>query len=229
MLPSIFTTSLHYTPKSERDSTSPATFKIKTFPYHFLSLFQLTNDIKKIDGVFSDSVERALLEHCIEDFSNVTDKDGNRPSISEVIDILPFDIVQDLLDFIFEIGMYNNEWLNILDSSLHSILNPRFSDESWDCNTCQRRRMDRSRNCPFLPVEDHDIHISYPVYGGVVKVCPIGTADPSVTSKAVEAYRYRKQALLPEEGGIRNQTVFFMIASQRVEEIKNYYESQEEK
>ena len=79
-----------------------------------------------------------------------------------------------------------------------------------------------------IDLDDVETNVS----GGRLKIELNGTRhnniDVEVTNSAVEAYKYRKQALLPEEGGIRNQTVFFMTASQKVEEIKNYYDSQEQ-
>lgn len=228
MLPAVFHTALWYIPESQRNEPSPAEFLIQTFPYHFLSLFQLSNDIKQLDGVSSNPIERSILEHCIVDYRNVTNGTEEKLSILEMLSVLPLDITNDLLKFIFKISMYDDEFNKVLENSIHSIMNPRFQDESWNCSVCQARRLDRGRNCPFLPKEGHDRHITYPVYGGVITECPIGKVNVSVTNKAVEAFRYRKQALLPEEGGIRNQTVFFMIASQKVEEIKNYYENQEQ-
>ena len=228
MLPAVFHTALWYTPESERTSSAPAEFLIQTFPYHFLSLFQLSSSIKSLPGVSSNPIERSILEYCITDYRNVIGKDGVQLSITDLLDVLPLAITNDLLNFIFSVSMYDDKFSSILTNSLHSILNPRFQDETWSCANCQRRKLDRGRNCPFLPKETHDKHVTYPTYAGVMTECPIGNIDATVTNSAIEAYKYRKQALLPEEGGIRNQTVFFMVASQQVEEIKNYYDNQEE-
>lgn len=228
MLPAVFHTSLWYTPESERNDSAPAEFLIQTFPYHFLSLFQLSSDIKKLPGVSANPIERSILEYCIIDYRNVGTAEETDLSIPDLVNVLPLEIANDILKFIFSVSMYDAEFSKVLETSIHSVLNPRFQDESWNCANCQRRKLDRGRNCPFLPKEDHDRHITYPTYAGVMTECPIGTVDVSVTNHALEAYKYRKQALLPEEGGIRNQTVFFMIASQKVEDIKNYYDSQEQ-
>jgi len=226
MLPVLFHTSVWYTPEAERGSSSPAQFLIRTFPYHFLHLLQISSFVSKLEGVRSDSIEYSIITHCIVDYRNVFDASGGIPKKEELLAILPASIVTDLLGFILKIGMYNQEFISKLEDSLHAVSNPRFQDESWNCKTCQKRRLDRQRNCPFLPKEDHDSLVTYPTHSGITTICPIGNADISLVNMAIEARNYKSQALLPEDGGIRNQTVFFMIASQKVDEITNFYEQQ---
>lgn len=225
MLPTLFHTSLWYTPKSQRDDDSPAEFLIQTFPYHFLSVFQLSGSVAKIDGVHNNTIERTILEYCVLDHKNVSSPDGTFINPKDLVKVLPLEIINELLTFIFEISMYTDDFLSEMENSIYSVYNPRFQDESWGCDYCQERKLDRQRNCPFLPKEDHDPHITYPTHSGTVRECPMGNINVLLTNKAVEAHRYREQSLLPEDGGIRNQTVFFMIASQKVMEISNYYEN----
>lgn len=227
MLPAIFHTSLWYTPESQRQSSSPAEFLIKTFPYHFLSAFKLSEDISKLEGVHLNTIERSIFEYCVIDFHNVTDANGLPVATEDLIKVLPTEIINDILGFIFSTSMYNASFVDSLSSSLYTLYNPRFAGESWQCSYCQRRKLDEQRNCPFLPTEGHDSQITYPTVDGVVTQCPIGTVDKPLADKALEAYVYRDQALLPEDGGIRNQTVFFMLASQKVKEVVNYYSEQE--
>lgn len=224
MLPTLFETSLWFTPKSQREESAPAEFLVRTFPYHFLSTFQLAETISSIDGVHSNTIERAIFEYCVIDYNNIYNSDGTTIEISQLIKVLPSAIVNELLEFIFSIAMYTEEFTQALTNSLYTLYNPRFHGESWNCTVCQARRLDRQRNCPFLPKEDHDPQVNYPTYSGIVLECPIGSIDTLITNKAIEAYKYREQSLLPEDGGIRNQTLFFMLASQKVEEISNYYE-----
>jgi len=229
MLPAIFHTSLWFTPESQRDEELPAEFLIQTFPYHFLSAFQLQSSIDKLDGVYTNTIERTILNHCILDFRNVTDTTGATLTAQEALTILPNEVIMELLVFVFEIAMYSDGFSNEVKSSVYAALDPRFSDQSWDCETCQTRKLDRQRNCPYLDKETHDRSTTYPTHAGTVMECPIGNIDRTVCNKAIEAFNYRKQGILPEDGGIRNQTVFFMLASQEVENIKNYYEEQESK
>lgn len=228
MLPTLFETSLWFTPKLQREEAAPAEFLIRTFPYHFLSTFQLSDYISKLDGVHTNTIERAIFEYCIVDFNNVTDSNGNKVEISQLIKVLPLAITNELLEFIFSISMYTDEFVEILENSLYTLYNPRFQDPSWKCSMCQARKLDKQRNCPFLSKEDHDPRVSYPTHSGVSLVCPMGNIDSLVINKALEAYGYKDKSLLPEDGGIRNQTLFFMLASQKVEEISNYYERKRE-
>ena len=229
MLPAIFHTSLYFTPESQREEERPAEFLIRTFPYHYLSAFQLSRAIQNLEGVYTNTIERTILEHCVLDFKNITDADGQILSTKDTLSILPNDIVNELLSFIFDIAMYSDDFLKVLRSSLHVVMDPRFSGESWTCQTCQARGLDKQRNCPFLAKEEHDPHITYPTYSGTVIECPVGHVDKLISNKAVEAFNYRSQGMLPEDGGIRNQTVFFMTASQEMENIRSYYEEQEVK
>jgi len=229
MLPSIFHTSLWFTPESQRNEENPAEFLIRTFPYHYLSTFKLSSEIAKLEGVYTGTIERTILEHCVVDFRNVVDASGRILTVNETLKILPVSIINELLIFIFSIAMYDDKFISTLKSSLHVHMDPRFSDESWKCTTCQKRRLDRQRNCPYLPKEEHDSHITYPTMDGVVTECPVGKVDFIVTNNAIEAFNYRTNGMLPEDGGIRNQTVFFMLASQEVENIRNYFQEKERK
>jgi len=228
MLPAIFHTELWYTPEAQRGDTSPAEFLIRTFPYHFLSTYHLSDEISKLSGVHSNSIERTLFEYCIVDYRNIIDAKGLPVKPKDIISVLPAEMVGELLEFIFKISMYTPESIATLSTSLYTQHNPRFSDKSWNCETCQSRKLDRLRNCPFLNKEGYSPDIRYDTIDGVSTVCPIGLVDTLMSNRAMEAYIFRNQSLLPEDGGIRNQTVFFIVASQKMSEVAKYYEGQSE-
>ena len=71
-----------------------------------------------------------------------------------------------------------SEQLNELDAVLSIIFSKQLSDESWNCATCQEKKLDYNRACGYLPEDKRDPNPILPRIGSkVYKVCPISTVD----------------------------------------------------
>ena len=136
------------------------------------------------------------------------------PSLNIVVEQLPSKDVVYLYRKLQEISMVSNEQLQELGKMLDIRFNPMFSGESWDCTVCQEKGLDYSRACGLLPKEKRDPKPVLPrVNGMLCTECPIATIDNYVVSQAVMAYTLFDAGVLPEAGGVGNQTEWFVRAS----------------
>lgn len=214
-----FNTPLWYTLDSERDSLTPTRFLLNPLPYRVYS--QMSNYQELPDGIEAQQLHELILEQSIvatENLLGVTDT----PIWSS---IMSKDIQDELLHTIVSLYTPNVAFYDTLAITLDLSINPKFSDPSWNCKVCQERKLDTQRNCPFLdPEEYHEDTYSLQVLDEMVRVCPMNKKDNNILQQAFEARNIRTNNTLPEVGGIGDQTVFFVVASQKVEAVIKHYE-----
>jgi len=214
MIYSNFYTNFWYIPQLERDSVRPARFLIQSPSFKLYTLIAMSYDT---DGVIPEFIDHLLLDHCIVGMENVDGLD--RPSE------LPLDIQQDLLQKLMELFYPNQEFYSKLDISLDLFMDSKFQGETWSCQKCQERRLDRQRNCPYLDkAEYYEDNYRLIVGDTTYTECPIPLKDNLLVGKVMEAYRIAEATQLPEVGAYGNQPVFWAIASQRMKEKVSHYE-----
>ena len=136
------------------------------------------------------------------------------PSIDAFANQIPNDDVKYLYDRLIEVSIVSREQLDELEKMLDVQFNPQFSEDSWNCTICQKKKLDYSRGCGYLPENKRDPDPILPrIAGKVVKQCPISTLDPYVTNQASMANNLMDAGLMPEDGGLGNQTEWFIRAA----------------
>lgn len=110
--------------------------------------------------------------------------------------------------------MPTEEQYNALSESLTIQLDERFQDDNWNCETCKKRKLDTQRACLFLPEEQRTAPFRLKLKGKDYLNCPLSTIDTKIVHQASIAYTLYRDGFLPEEGGIGNQTVWFVKAAQ---------------
>lgn len=210
MLYSNFREGFWYTPQSQREELlTPARFFIKPLPY---KIFSLLNDHQELgQGLSRDNTYERILDIAIVDYDNIIN-----PTDSNWWGILPEDLRNELIATILESSMPSADFLNKLDINIELTINKRFQDESWDCAKCQSRNMHYQRNCPYLPSEEHEDTFSIRVLDNVYRVCPMSIKDQQLIRSAFEAKNLRDMHGLPLEGSIGEQSIFFVVVSQRL-------------
>ena len=216
MVYSNFFTQVWYTPQSERESVQPSTFLLKSPSYKFYSQIGYYN--KFPEGVIEESLDSSLLEHCLIDAFNV--KNYEKPSD------LPPEVQQELIDAIVELFYPQEDFFSILDFTLTLSLDPKFTNGSWDCKTCQEKRLDKQRNCPFLDKEEyHEDSFKILVGDDLYSVCPMNKKDDLLLSLSIEAYKILDSGFLPTVGGYGEQPLLFCLTSRAVKDKLRYYEN----
>jgi len=133
------------------------------------------------------------------------------PSIASFLSQLSPTDLTSIYKKVLSISTLTKEQLDALDQILDIQFNPQFSDDSWDCTTCQSKGLDYSRGCGFLDKDKRDSSPILPrISGKRLTECPIASLDAYVLNKASLCHSMYISGLLPEDGGIGDQTEWFV-------------------
>lgn len=221
MIYSNFHTTFWYTPIAERGELSPARFLLKTLPYKTYSL--MTSQQVLPEGSISLDLHETILEQAIVSSENIS----NIPLDSSWYSILPLDLRNELLEVIVSSSIPNQKFFETLDLTLELAIDSKFQGNDWNCKNCQARKLDYQRNCPFLPEEEHEDTFSIQVADTMYRVCPMNLSDNNILQQAFEARSIRESGSLPEEGPVGSQSVFHIIASQKVINKIEYHKNKQ--
>ncbi len=173
-----------------------------------------------------------ILEICVIEMKNVLTLSAYNElvSVTEVnIDNLSPEVIKETAEFIVTYSKVNTDFIETLEVGVDLSLDPKYQKDTWKCENCQKRKLDKTRNCGYLNEQTKDPEWEVLVRGKVYKHCPIYMVDASLTSDAFLAYQYFKDGVLPESGGLFDQTEFFVQSSQFVSNKVAEYEQEEMK
>ena len=114
---------------------------------------------------------------------------------------------------ILEMSSVTQEELDILQKSVNIKFGKTFKGENWDCKICQEKRLDKTRNCGFRGELDKDPTFKVHADNQVYTHCPIYDVDQDILADAVDSYMMFEDKLLPDVGGLYDQTRFFVFSS----------------
>ena len=181
---------------------------LKPLTYSDITAFYDTYYIaKRSDKFLNPSTYHTVLQEAVVDYKNVV----NFPNVESLLQQLPTEDIQYLYGCLMELSSISKEQLNELTMMLDIQFNPVFSNESWDCTVCRAKKLDYSRACGFLPEAERDPTPFLPRVGDRrFSVCPISTLDGHVSSQASLAHTLLVSGVLPEVGGLGDQTEWFV-------------------
>lgn len=215
MLYSNFKHTIHYIPLSERDEVNPTVFLLQPLSYKtFTSLYSLDS---LPDGCYNQEYHNKLLQECIVSAQGLPAEFYTHGHLKPVIwsSVLPLDLQQELISLIDTLYLPNKDFYDSLALSLELTLNDKYKGESWDCTSCQARNLHKQRNCYLISKDEHEDSISYQVLDEIHTECPMNKKDVKLLDAAFHARNYSESGFLPEVGALGDQTVFFVIASQK--------------
>lgn len=160
-------------------------------------------------------VEKAMLS-C---YDNV----GNKLSIDDLSITTIIFIGESILDK----SVFTEEERNKLDISLNVVMSEDMKGDTWDCEVCRKRRLDRIRNCGFKNELNKKKDFRVVVNGVSYTSCPIYFVDKNLVSSAFLSYNLYQEHLYPDSGGFFDQTNFFVEASLKVSTIVSEKEKKE--
>ncbi len=133
------------------------------------------------------------------------------PSIHLLLNQLPPKDIKYLHDRLLGMSILTPEQTSELSDMLDIQFNSAFKDDTWGCQLCQEKKLDYSRGCGFLPEDKRDPAPMLPrVNGKRPLICPISTIDSYVLHQASRAYTMLDAGILPEAGGLGQQTEWFV-------------------
>ena len=119
-----------------------------------------------------------------------------------------------LYDALMDISVVTPEQHEELSIMLDIQFAPTFQEDSWDCRVCQEKGLDYARGCGFLDEDKRDLNPLLPRINGTrFTKCPISSIDAFVANQASKAHTMFVAGVLPESGGLGNQTDWFVKAS----------------
>jgi hypothetical protein len=181
---------------------------------------------KELESVMplADSGMHNLLAYqiCKLAIIDIEDEYGQSHSLST----LPPGVLLETSNEILTISTIDAEEYEKLRLTIDIAFDDTFKTDSWACSTCQRKKLDRIRNCGLLGEEFQHNDFTVVVGKQVYKKCPIYELDAELLDASLESYQMYEKNFLPDEGGLYDQTKFFIVASRLVsqklkeEEIK---------
>ena len=160
--------------------------------------------------IFDPSTIQLLLSEHIADTKNVIGFSDTYSFVSQ----LPLSDVRFLYMELMTISVVTSEQLEELTTMLDIQFNPVFQDETWDCRNCQEKKLDYSRGCGFLKETERDLNPLLPRINGVrYTQCPISSIEAFTANQASKAHTMLINGVLPESGGIGDQTDWFVKAA----------------
>lgn len=202
---------------------TPITIPLKTDPTVLIDLIPMT--YKQVQSIIdkdyisscielslsTKSFRELLALHIVNTYNTI-----GFPSILDFTEQLSDEDTTYLVDVLYKISLLTP----IQNNNLHNMLDLAFSkelqDENWACDACQHKRLQKYRACHMIPEEERSKEFSIKLNGKLYLECPKNSVDGFIIGKAYEAYTMYKGGILPELGGLGDQTMWFVEVSQMV-------------
>ena len=157
----------------------------------------------------SSRASEYTYQSCKLAIQEIEDKEGN---------LLPFSslsprILAELSLTILQMSSVTQEELDTLQKSVNIKFGKTFKSETWDCTVCKDKRLDKTRNCGFRGELTKDSTFKVHADNQVYTHCPIYDVDADILADAVDSYMMFDENMLPDAGGLYDQTRFFVFAS----------------
>jgi hypothetical protein len=181
---------------------------LKPLSYALITKYQETLYMHQQDSsLFKYNTSHVVLEDSVIDTRNALDF----PDIKTFLKQLPLKDVQFLHVKTMELSVLTSTQLDALGDMLNIQFSPQFQEDSWNCNVCREKKLDYTRGCGFLPENERDPSPALPRLGmRRFSVCPISTLDGYVVNKASLCYSMLTEGVLPEAGGVGEQSEWFI-------------------
>lgn len=151
-----------------------------------------------------------ILERGIVSFINMPPDMGK----TECIDALSKTLKEDIATNIMQVSVLTKEVVDKMDLNIKLSFEDKFQTDTWDCGECIRKGLDSRRNCKYRKDYEDIYDDSFVVYvdSEEYKDCPMYYKDGGLLSDIFNSYAAFDTGVLPEVGGLYDQTEFFQYA-----------------
>ena len=179
--------------------------------YRALSYKELENIQSKYQHKYNQSrittIKTALESQ--EDFSILSSKD-----------------IVILHSTILEVSSVSTKDIKTIEYAVKVVLDDTFKDDTFkSCKLCQKKKLDRHRNCPLLDSATHDPGVFYILDSEKITVCPMDGVNSPIVGDAFRAHGMYDNGFLPSSGGLYEQSMFFVEVSSLVKGLISNYQS----
>jgi hypothetical protein len=130
------------------------------------------------------------------------------------IDLLPDNVIDDLFVKVLSVSKITQDTLKDLKHSFDITNDKKLRGDTWNCETCKERNLQNSRNCPLLKdKKDCNTDFQMLVNSELYTECPIGLVNQDLLQSAYDCYYMYTKGHLPEEGGMYDQSEFFITVA----------------
>ena len=181
-----------------------------SFTYRLLS----DKELLSIEELFDDNRRNEVVYRTLQ-FSLIRIENifGEEVHTNDV----PFLILEELVNKIVEESVLSSEEADTIMTSLDIHFEDEFKSDTWSCETCRRKGLDKFRNCGYLDYKNNKEYYSpdFKLYVGanVYTHCPIFDIDSDLLGIAIQCYNIKEAGFLPDSGGYYDQTRIFRILS----------------
>ena len=144
-----------------------------------------------------------------------------------LLDINDFDLLirdddmSELFKCIIEVSNLSKEdYDNIIDGMKISMEKTFEAEDYRSCQLCQEKGLDALRNCPMLDESTHSPMVKYITNNKIYTTCPMYNVNNNpLMNDTLEAYLCYTNKLLPMDGGLVDQTVYFYRIAPAIKNI----------
>ena len=129
--------------------------------------------------------------------------------------------ISKLFEIIMSVSsLTKEEYENIIEGTQISMEKTFESDDYRSCQLCQEKGLDKMRNCPMLDKSTHSPLVKYITTNKLHYECPMYHVNNNpLMQDSLEAYISYKNKLLPMEGGLLDQTIYFCKIAPAIKHI----------
>lgn len=187
--------------------------------------------IRNLTQTATNQINLIILQKSIIEFINIFDNLGNEVKNAD-ISILNIEQIKDIAKVIWDLSTVSEETYKVMKLSATIALDKSFQTDTWTCEYCKYKGLDRSRNCKFRKdfKDNYDNTFFVMVNGEKFKECPIYYKNDKYISDMFLSFNSFEKGILPEVGGLADQSEFFIYAVKIIQALqsKKLEESKEE-
>ena len=198
-----------FTPQFSKNSILPTTIVCRV-----LSHKELLNNIFKYQR---NGQETNMFRYHIV-YDSIVSFESEKLDKKDIIELLDKEDIENLYQQVMEKSILPPDFDEKLETNLKVVWSDKLQGDYWSCEVCKERGLQKARACGFIPEEDRDEFMMF-IEDKVFKQCPISVIDTELVYKAVECYRMYDKGILPEDGGLYDQTMFFVEATKIVQQV----------
>lgn len=171
--------------------------------------------------------EYYYIKDKLDGIESYTPYDSLEDSIVDIKGIIGFSNTKDVLKALssadrnyleyklYQLSSLTLEQINNIQALIYLITEPKLQEPTYTCEKCKAiPGLQVARNCPLLDTEPSS-KFKLRVGDNTYTRCPISDMDTYIVNQIIQSNNFLSMNTLPLSGGIEEQSVWFVLVSQR--------------